>query len=188
MATRSESAPRVRIDAGELSRGVARLGAEIAADYADRNPLLLGALKGSFIFLADLVRAIDVPCEVDFIMAASYGAGTVSRGSVDIDHLPSGSAVAGRHVILVDDIVDTGRTQRALIDTVRKLDPASIGTCALLVKNGSAHKRSGLRIDYRAFDAPEGFLVGYGLDLAERYRNLSDLCVLPDDDETHVKR
>ena len=162
----------VLVDADALRERIAELGAEIADDYARRSPLLVAVLKGAFIFMADLSRAIDIPLEVDFMAVSSYGASTRSSGVVrivkdlDID-------LADRHVIIVEDIIDSGLTLRYLRKTLRARMPASLEVCALFVREGNQEADVDLR--YIGFRIPPAFVIGYGLDVAERYRNLPDI-------------
>jgi len=152
---------------------IAELGAEITRDYADRPPLLVCVLKGAFIFLADLARAIRLPVEVDFMAVSSYGASTRSSGVVrivkdlDID-------LAGRHVVLVEDIVDSGLTLTYLRRNLAARQPASLEVCALFVRQGNQKTHEELR--YVGFEIPPAFVLGFGLDVAERYRNLPYVC------------
>jgi len=161
----------------ELHLMVNRLATEIRRDYADKNPLMVGILKGSFVFLSDLVRALKMPLEIDFIRAASYGPGTVTSGEVritkDVD-----STVEGRDVIVIEDIVDTGLTLNAIIKHLKSKNPASIKVCALLDK--PAMRRVDVKVDYLGFDLGKerGFLVGYGLDYNEGYRYLPGIYVI----------
>jgi hypoxanthine phosphoribosyltransferase len=161
---------RVVFDQEAIARRVAEMGQEIATAYPDDTKLLvLGLLKGSFIFLADLVRQIPRPLHVDFLVASSYGSGTVTSGEVRLLYDPEAS-IAGRHVILVEDIIDSGTTLNRLVPLLRERRPASLELCALL------HKRIAedlvLEPRWVGFDAPREFLVGYGLDHAEDYRHL----------------
>ncbi len=169
------AAPEVLIAAGDIAAAVVRLAGEIAGEYRSRNPVLLVILKGSFIFAADLVRRLDFPLEVEFIRASSYGGGTVTSGRVRVDCTPR-TSLRGRHVLVVEDIVDTGLTTSFVMDYVRRRRPASLRLCALLDK--PARRRVPLPVDYLGFSVPDRFLVGYGLDFDERYRNLPDICVL----------
>lgn len=160
------------VTAEQLQSRIAELGKEIAADYEGKNPLLVAVLKGAFIFMADLARAVDVPLEVDFMAVSSYGASTRSSGVVrivkdlDID-------LADRHVIIVEDIIDSGLTLRYLRKTLRARGPASLEVCALFVREGNQEADVDLR--YIGFRIPPAFVIGYGLDVAERYRNLPDI-------------
>jgi hypoxanthine phosphoribosyltransferase len=151
---------------------VAELGAAITADYEGRPPLLVGVLKGAFVFMSDLARAIALPVEVDVMAVASYGSGTTSSGVVrivkdlDLD-------LTDRHVLVVEDIVDSGLTLSYLRRNLLARQPASLEVCALLVKEG--RQRAKLDLRYVGFTIPGQFVVGYGLDVAERYRNLCDV-------------
>jgi hypoxanthine phosphoribosyltransferase len=148
---------------------VGELGAAITADYAGKNPLLIGVLKGCFVFLADLARAIDISCEVRFLTASSYGFSSVTSGTVTISkHLDF--EIKDRDVIIIEDILDSGVTLNALREYVLALEPASLRICAFLDKPSRREVEVG--VDYLGFEVPDEFLVGYGLDYAERYRNL----------------
>jgi len=148
---------------------VAELGAEITAAYRDGDLLVLGLLKGSFIFLSDLVRRIDRPLQVDFLVAASYGSDTVSSGQVRLLYDPE-TDLTGRHILLVEDIIETGQTLNRLVTLLRLRRPKSLSICALLHKHVAPHLESEAR--FVGFDAPPAFLVGYGLDHAENFRHL----------------
>jgi len=153
----------------EIRRRVAEMGGEITAAYgAGGDLLVLGLLKGSFIFLADLVRAIDLPLQVDFLVASSYGSGTVSSGEVRLLYDPEAS-LEGRHVVVVEDIVDSGATMDRILPLLEERGPESLELCALL------HKRRvelGREPRWVGFEAPDEFLVGYGLDYSENFRHL----------------
>lgn len=159
----------------EIESAVDRLASEIAADYRGKNPVLLCVLKGSFIFLADLVRRLDFPLEVEFIRLSSYGSGRETSGRVKVTQ-DLGTSIRGRDVIVVEDIVDTGITTDFLLDYLKKEKPASLRLCALMDK--SSRRRVPVTIDYLGFSVPDRFLVGYGLDCDEKYRNLPDICYL----------
>ena len=158
----------------DLRRRIAELGAEITADYADRPPLLVGVLKGAFVFMSDLARAIDLPVEFDFMAVSSYGSATKTSGVVrivkdlDLD-------LSGRHVIVVEDIIDSGLTLNYLRRNLMARNPASLEVCALLVRDG--RQKDDLDLRYVGFVIPPAFVLGYGLDVAERYRNLPFVCV-----------
>jgi hypoxanthine phosphoribosyltransferase len=154
---------------------VARLAAEISHDYRDKNPLLIGILTGSFVFMADLIRALDFPLELDFVRLSSYGHGTQTSGSIRVEQRLR-SAAKGRHVLVIEDIVDTGITVTFLLDYLKKKKPASLALCALLDK--PSRRRVPVTIDYPGITVPDKFLVGYGLDFNEKYRNLPDICVM----------
>lgn len=167
---------RVLIDEAELRRRVTELGEQITADYQDVSELvLISVLKGSVVFMADLIRAIKLPLAIDFIAAASYGASTETSGVVrvlkDLDY-----DILGKHVLLVEDIIDSGLTLRYLRESLLHRGPASLRICALL--NKPERRRVDLPVDYLGFDIPNEFVVGYGLDYNERYRNLPYLAVL----------
>lgn len=156
-------------DEQTIARRVRELGREITAAYPDGELLVLGLLKGSFIFLSDLVRRIERPLQVDFVVAASYGTDTVSSGQVRLLYDPE-TALRGKHILLVEDIVDTGKTLNRLVTLLRDREPESLEICALLHKHVA--ERLMLEPAYIGFDAPRVFLVGYGLDHAENFRHL----------------
>jgi hypoxanthine phosphoribosyltransferase len=160
---------RIAYDRETIARRVREMGAEITAAYPDGDLLVLGLLKGSFIFLADLVREIQRPLHVDFLVASSYGAGTVSSGNVRLVYDPE-TKLEGKHILLVEDIVDTGRTLSTLIELLSARNPASIEICALLHKHIATELTHPTK--FIGFDAPNEFLVGYGLDHAENFRHL----------------
>lgn len=160
---------RIAYDEETIARRVRELGQEITAAYPDGDLLMLGLLKGSFIFLSDLVRQVVRPAQVDFLVAASYGAGTVSSGNVRLLYDPE-TQLEGKHIILVEDIVDSGRTLSVLMDLLAVRKPKSLAICALLHKRIAEHLRYETR--FVGFDAPNEFLVGYGLDHAENFRHL----------------
>jgi hypoxanthine phosphoribosyltransferase len=158
------------ISAQEIAARVKELGAEITRDYKDRNLVLVIILKGSFIFAADLCRAIDVPgLRVDFLGVRSYGEGTETSGVVQITNDLS-KPIAGQDILIVEDIVDTGLTIAYLLDLFRTRAPSSVKICSLLHK--PSRSRVTVKIDYLGFTIEDKFVVGYGLDVAERYRNL----------------
>lgn len=166
---------RVVVDAAALQLRVAELGAELTRDYAGRSPLLIGVLKGAFVFMADLVRHIEAPLQMDFMAVASYGVATKTSGVVrivkDLD-----TDLTGRDVVVVEDIVDSGLTLSYLRRSLLARSPASLEICALLVKKGQ--QRAKLSISYTGFAIEPEFVVGYGLDVAERYRELREIRVL----------
>ncbi len=162
----------------DLRRRIAELGAEISRDYAGRELLLIGVLKGAVPFLADLMRELKVDCEVDFMAVSSYGSATDSSGVVrilkDLD-----ASIEGRDVLLVEDIIDSGLTLHYLLKNLKARNPASLEVCALLTK--PERRRVDLPIRYVGFEIPNRFAIGYGLDHAQRYRNLRYVAVLDDD-------
>ena len=160
---------RIAYSAEDIATRVRELGREITDAYPDGELLVLGLLKGSFIFLSDLVREIRRPLQVDFVVAASYGDATVSSGTVRLVYDPE-TELEGKHIILVEDIVDSGRTLTRLCDLLTERNPRSLEVCALLHKHIATHLRYPTR--FVGFDAPNEFLVGYGLDHAENFRHL----------------
>ena len=163
------SSLEILIPADVLQARIAELGAEIARDYAGRKPLLVCVLKGAMVFMADLIRAIDLPLYLDFIAVSSYGASTRSTGEVRIVKDLDG-AVEGHDLIFVEDILDTGLTLSYLLENFRSRGAASIRIAALL--NKPDRRKVNIELDYKGFDIPDKFVVGYGLDFDERYRNL----------------
>jgi hypoxanthine phosphoribosyltransferase len=159
----------VLIEAETLRARVAELGEEVSADYAGREVLLIGVLKGAVFFMADLMRHLTVPCEVDFMAISSYGAATDSSGVVrilkDLD-----INIEGRDVLVVEDIIDSGLTLSYLIRNLESREPASLEVCALLTK--PERREIDVRVRYVGFEIPNLFVIGYGLDFGERYRNL----------------
>ena len=153
----------------QIAQRVSEMGKEITAAYGDGELLVLGLLKGSFIFLADLVRHIERPVQVDFLVAASYGSGTVSSGDVKLVYDPD-ARMEGRHLLLVEDIVDSGNTMNRLIPMLEQRGPRSLEIVALLHKHVAPNLVKEPR--WVGFDAPQEFLIGYGLDHSEKYRNL----------------
>ena len=159
----------------QIQSRVAELGAQLAADYADREPVLVSVLKGSIIFLADLVRAMPIPLSIDLMEVSSYGTSTESSGQVRILKDLS-TSIEGREVLVVEDIIDTGLTLNYLLRYLHDKGPASIRICCLLDK--PARRLAPIEIDYRGFTIPDRFVIGYGLDYGECYRNLPYIGVL----------
>jgi hypoxanthine phosphoribosyltransferase len=162
---------RPHLSEEEIRAAVRRIGARISRDYAERRPVLIGVLKGCFVFLADLVRELTVPVEIDFIRARSYGAGTRSSGSVRITKDVE-LDVAGRDVIVVEDIADTGLTMDTVVRRLEAQGASSVARCALLTRKGCAPP------DYHGFEIGPGFVVGYGIDYAEQHRGLREIRLL----------
>jgi hypoxanthine phosphoribosyltransferase len=167
----------IMLTTDEIRARINELGAQITQDYAGRKPLLLGVLKGATLFLSDLIRAVDLQLELDYIAASSYGGGTESSGDVKIDK-DSDVAVRGRDVIVIEDIIDTGRTLSLLLSLLRARGAASVKLAALLDK--PSRRVVDVKVDYIGFTIPDAFVVGYGLDFAERYRNLPYIGVVKD--------
>ena len=166
---------KVIIPKEEIAQRLTELAAEIRRDYKGQNPLLIGILKGSFVFLSDLMRSMNIPVEVDFVRLSSYGAGKENSGKIklvkDVE-----TPIKGRHVLVVEDIIDRGLTVRFLLDYLSFRKPSSLKLCALFDK--PLRRKVEVPIDYVGFTVPDAFVVGYGLDLNEKFRHLPDLCVL----------
>ncbi len=176
--TRSETL-HVIFPRAEIESTVKRLAARISTDYEGKEPLFIGVLKGSFVFMADLVRRLDIPLEVDFIRLSSYS-GINTSGKVKVVQ-GLRSPIKGRHVIVVEDVVDTGITSAFLMDYLKKKNPASLRLCALTDK--PSRRRVPVKIDYLGRELPDIFIVGYGLDYDEKFRNLPDICYFEDEKE-----
>ncbi len=163
----------------ELQARIVELGEELSKNYKGKNPIFIGVLNGAYIFLSDLMRQVDISCEVDFLKLSSYGDEKVSSGEVtdlkDID-----ADIEDRHVILVEDIVDTGLSMNYLVDKLGKKNPASIATVTLLHKAEATHHD--VQLDYVGFQIPTLFVLGYGLDYAQEGRNLAQVYILDADD------
>ncbi|MEW6638531.1 MAG: hypoxanthine phosphoribosyltransferase [Actinomycetota bacterium] len=165
----------ILIPSEEIQAKVCELGERITEDYQGRPPLLVGVLRGAVIVMGDLMRHIDLPCEIDFMDISSYGSGTSSSGVVrilkDLEE-----DITDRHVLIVEDIIDTGLTLSYLLRSLRARRPASIEICALLTK--PSRRQVEIDVKYLGFEVPDEFVVGYGLDYGGAYRNLPDICVL----------
>lgn len=160
-----------------IDRRVRELAGEITRDYAGREILVVGVLKGAFVFMADLIRGIGIPCSVDFVRLASYGDGSVSSGHVRITK-DLETPIEGQDVLIVEDIIDTGVTLSRLVEVLRGRRPASLRVCVFLDK--LARRQVPFAADYVGFTISDGFVVGYGLDFNEKYRFLPDVCLLRD--------
>ena len=171
----SQSKLSILFTRDEIAATVKRLAAEIRRDYHDKHPILIGILKGSFIFLADLIRLLDFPLEVEFIRLSSYGGGRESSGKIKLGQRLQ-AKVKDRHVLVVDDIIDTGLTIRFLLDYLSKKGPASLKLCVLTDK--PSRRKIPVNIDYCGLTVPNKFIVGYGLDWDERFRHLPDIYVM----------
>ena len=166
---------RVLFSEEELDKRVSEIAAEINRDYAGKEPMLISVLRGSFVFMADLIRKIEVPCTVDFMAVSSYGRGTTSSGQVQITKDLSDD-IEGKDIIVVEDILDSGNTLSYLMELLRARKPASMKLCTLLDKPDRRVKE--VHVDYSGFAIPDEFVVGYGLDYAEKYRNLPYIGIL----------
>lgn len=169
--------PKVLLTSDQIREGVARLAWEISLDYKGTYPLLLGILKGCFVFMADLIRLVEIPVEIDFVRLSSYGSAKVTSGKIQVVQ-GLRTPVKGRDVLVIEDIVDTGTALGFFMDYVRRRRPASLKLCALFDK--PSRRKVPIHIDYLGFTIPDKFVVGYGLDYDEKYRYLPDLCVLED--------
>ena len=165
---------KVIVSEAEIRQRVKELGERLTGEYEGRNPVVLGILKGANVFVADLVRAMDIELQMDFIMLASYGASD-TPGEVRVK-MDCETELAGRHVLVVDDIVDTGQTLKALMELLRMRGAASVRSCVLLDK--PSRRTVELEPDYKGFEIEDDFVVGYGLDYAERFRNLPEVCAI----------
>jgi hypoxanthine phosphoribosyltransferase len=176
--TVKDAVGEVLIEADALQARIAELGAEISSEYEGRDLLLIGVLKGAVFFMADLMRELSIPCEIDFMAISSYGAATDSSGVVrilkDLD-----ANIAGRDVLVVEDIIDSGLTLSYLMRSLKARKPASLEICALLTK--PERREIEVPVKFVGFEIPNKFVIGYGLDFAERYRNLPYVGVLHDD-------
>jgi hypoxanthine phosphoribosyltransferase len=172
-----EREPELLFPKEAIGRRVKELAGQISKDYEGREPLLVGILNGSFIFMADLIRGLSIPCRVDFVRMASYGRGSQSSGEVRITK-DLETPITGRDVLIVEDIIDTGLTLSHLLGVLGERQPASVRVCAFLDK--SERRRVPFSADYVGFAIPDRFVVGYGLDFNENYRFLPDVCMLKD--------
>jgi hypoxanthine phosphoribosyltransferase len=159
----------------EIEATVNRLAAEIRRDYLGKHPILIAILKGSFMFLADLIRRLDFPLEVEFARLSSYGRGTKSSGKIRVVQGVQ-SKIKGRHILVIEDIIDTGLTSAFLLDYLSRKKPASLKLCVLTDK--PSRRQVPVNIDYRGLTVPDKFIVGYGLDWDERFRYLPDIYVM----------
>lgn len=171
----NEAIERILFSEEELKERVKQVGKEISCDYEGKVPLLVGILKGSIIFMADLMRAIDIECRITFLSASSYKNQAHSSGNVEITSILDENT-QGRHIILIEDILDTGTTLSAVFAKIKETDPASVKICTLLDKK--VQRSTDLKADYKCFDVENEFVVGYGLDYAQRFRNLPYIGVL----------
>jgi len=168
--------PKVLFSRQQIKTTVARLAAEINRDYQGKRPLLVGVLKGSCILLSDLVRQLNIPVEIEFVALASYGRSTRSSGWVKVVKGLSDALVRGRDILIVEDILDTGLSLSRLLNYLKKKKPASVKICVLLDK--PSRRKVEVKVDYGGLIVPDRFIVGYGLDWNEQFRQLPDICVL----------
>jgi len=173
----SQSKLSVLLTRAEIEAKVDELATKIRRDYLGKHPLLICVLKGSFMFIADLIRRLNFPLEIDFIQLSSYGREKESSGKIKV-MLGLRSPVKGRHILVIEDVVDTGNTIAFLMDYLRKKKPASLKLCALADK--PSRRQVPVTIDYLGFTVPNKFIVGYGIDWDEKFRYLPDICALED--------
>ena len=175
-----DSQPKLRVlfDRQEIAVTVSRLAAELRQDYHDKYPLLIGILKGSFIFLADLIRHLDLQAEVEFVSLSSYGQSRGTSGKVEVVQGLCAD-IRGRDVLIVEDIVDTGLTTNFLLNYLKKQKPSSVKICSLTSK--PSRRKLPVNIDYLGFEVPDKFIVGYGLDWDGKFRHLPDLCFIKEE-------
>jgi hypoxanthine phosphoribosyltransferase len=170
--------PKVLFSRQQIETTVARLADEINRDYQDKRPLLVGVLKGSCILLSDLMRQLTIPVEIEFVALASYGQSTHSSGRVKVVKGLSEALVRHRDIIVVEDILDTGLSLTRLLHYLKKKKPASVKICILLDK--PSRRKVEVKVDYAGLVVPDSFIVGYGLDWNEQFRQLPDICILED--------
>jgi hypoxanthine phosphoribosyltransferase len=168
----------VLFTADQIAAAVKRLAAEIRRDYSDKNPVLVAVLKGSFVFLADLVRELNFPLQIEFAQLSSYGHGKESAGKIRVVKDIQGD-IKGRHVLVVEDIIDTGLTAQFFLKHLKKKRPASLKLCSLTDKPSRMQVK--INIDYLGLTVPDKFIVGYGIDWDEKFRYLPDICVIEDE-------
>ncbi|HBD86179.1 MAG TPA: hypoxanthine phosphoribosyltransferase [Clostridiales bacterium] len=171
----TEDMQAVLLTREQISNRIVEMGAEITEKYKDKNPIFVGVLKGCFVFMADLMRNVDILCTMDFMAVSSYGSGTITTGAVKINKDLS-QDVEGRHVIIVEDILDSGMTLSYLVKYLSGRNPASITLVTLLDK--PARRKADIKADYVGFEVEDAFVVGYGLDYDEKYRNLPYIGIL----------
>jgi hypoxanthine phosphoribosyltransferase len=177
----SQARLRSLVSQAEIAAIVSRLASEITRDYKGKNPVLIGVLKGSFMFLADLIRLLDFPLELEFVRLSSYGSGRQTSGKVRVVQ-GLRSVVKGRNALVVEDIVDTGITVAFLLAYLEKKQPVSLRLCSLADK--PSRREVPVTIDYLGLTVPDKFLVGYGLDYDEKFRNLPDICFLENEEQS----
>ncbi|SMO57283.1 hypoxanthine phosphoribosyltransferase [Gracilimonas mengyeensis] len=169
---------KIFITKEQIDERLAQMGRQLNKDFDGKRPIFIGILNGAFIFLADIMRHVTIPCEVDFMKLSSYGDEKVSSGQVtELKHIDA--KIEGRHVILIEDIVDTGLSMQYMVKRMKEENPASVSVCTLLHKKEAT--RHDVQLDYVGFEIPDAFVLGYGLDYAQEGRNLSQIYVLDDE-------
>lgn len=174
---------QVLVSYDDIQKRVKEMGQEITKDYEGKDLMLVGVLKGAFMFLGDLTKNIEIPLSIDFMAVSSYGNSTESSGVVRILKDLEGS-IEGKHILLVEDIIDTGLTLNYLVNNLKSRGAASVKICTLLDK--PERRLVNVELAYKGFDIPDEFVVGYGIDFAEKYRNLKDICVLKEEAYSHI--
>lgn len=167
--------PVILISRQEIKRTIAKLAKQIRKDYEGKNPVIISVLKGSAIFFADLIRELNMPLQIEFVQVSSYGSGMESSGKIKVVQ-PLRTSIKDRHVLVIEDIVDTGNTLSYLLKYLARKKPASVKLCALTDK--PSRRKVPVKIDYLGFTVPDKFIVGYGIDFNEEYRYLPDICVI----------
>lgn len=170
-----KDAERILLPKEKIAERVKELGKQLSAEYKDKNPLMICILKGSVLFFSDLIREMDIPLEIEFIAISSYGNSTKTSGEVKVVK-DTDKSLENRHVILVEDIVDTGLTLAYLKNMLERRAPASLKICTLLDK--PERREAEIKVEYTGFTIPNSFVIGYGLDFSQKYRNMPDICVL----------
>lgn len=175
-----QAEPKILVDRQKIETTVCRLAAQINEDYSDKKPILVAVLKGAFVFLADLIRHLDLQVEVEFVCLSSYGQGRESSGKVKVVQGLCAD-IRDRDVIIIEDIIDTGLTTDFLMNYLNRQQPSSVKVCALTSK--PSRRKIPVIIDYLGFEVPDKFLIGYGLDWNEKFRNLPDLCFIEEEQQ-----
>lgn len=171
---------RIYLTHEEIQQRIKKLGQQLSKEYKDKKPIFIGVLNGAYIFLADLMRYVSIPCEVDFMKLSSYGDEKVSSGEIhDLKEIDA--EIKGRHVILVEDIIDTGLSMKYMLEKLKQFEPASLAVVTMLHKADAT--QHDVRIDYTGFKIPDLFVLGYGLDYAQEGRNLAQIYILDSSDE-----
>lgn len=167
--------PVILISRQEIKKTIAKLAKQLRKDYEGKNPVIISVLKGSAVFFADLIRELNIPLQIEFVQVSSYGSGTESSGKIKVIQRLR-TSIKDRHVLVIEDIVDTGNTLSYLLKYLARKKPASLKLCALTDK--PSRRKVPVKIDYLGFTVPDKFIVGYGIDFNEEYRYLPDICVI----------